>query len=154
LELSLTSEPRPPAHAALHLEVVNDFASIEEVNRLFNAFAAEHAIPDDTRRTFNIAFDDLINNIVSYGYADDDQHVIVVDVVLTAASLEAAISDDGVAFDPFALATPDLDDELEERRIGGLGIHLVRSMMDEVAYRRDHNLNVVVVRKHLAAGHA
>lgn len=135
----------------MRLEVLNDFASIEEVNEAFNAFAQDHAIADDVRRTFNIAFDDLINNIVSYGYADDDEHRILVDIVLdpSVRRLEAIIADDGMPFDPFAVAAPDLDDELDERRIGGLGIHLVRTMMDEVEYRRDDGKNVVVIRKFL-----
>ena len=133
----------------MRLDVVNDFASIELVNDTFNEFAATHAVPDDTRRTFNIAFDDLINNIVSYGYQDDDEHRIWVDIALNGAFVEATISDDGTPFDPFAVAAPDLDDELDERRIGGLGIHLVRTMMDDVKYERRDDRNVVVIRKNL-----
>lgn len=133
----------------LTLEVANTLASIEAVNLDFNALAATHALPDDVRRVFNIAFDDLLNNIISYGFEDERPHLIRVDVVLAPTFVEATISDDGVAFDPFAVAPPDLDEDLDERRIGGLGIHLVRSMMDEVHYRRSDGRNVVVVRKNL-----
>lgn len=147
MELPLTSESRPLAPTSLRLEVANHFVSIEQVNQAFNAFAAAHAVPDDTRRPFNIAFDDLINNIVSYGYQDDAEHLIEVEIELSDVMVEARISDDGVPFDPFAVEAPDLDDELDERRIGGLGIHLVRTMMDEALYRREFGKNIVVIRK-------
>jgi len=84
--------------------------------------------------------------------AGNAEHIIRVDIALEPSRqrLEAVISDDGTPFDPFAVAAPDLDDELDERRIGGLGIHLVRTMMDEVHYRRDDDKNVVVIRKSLS----
>lgn len=134
---------------ALNLDVLNDLESIDLVNEAFNALAVAHDVPDAARRAFNIAFDELINNIVSYGFEDTAEHRILVEVHLTAGVLEAALSDDGTPFDPFAMETPDLEAELDERRIGGLGVHLVRSMMDEVRYERTNDRNVVVIRKFL-----
>ncbi len=139
----------PGTLAGLKLDVVNDLESIDAVNAAFNALAADCKIPDAARRTFNIAFDELINNIVSYGFEDSAEHRILVDVALADGVLEATVSDDGTPFDPFAMETPDIDADLDERRIGGLGVHLVRTMMDEVSYTRTNDRNVVVIRKFL-----
>ena len=53
------------------------------------------------------------------------------------------ITDDGIPFDPFSVKTPDTDLSIDEREIGGLGIHLVRNMMDKVSYQRKDNKNIV-----------
>ncbi len=59
----------------------------------------------------------------------------------------AEISDDGVAFDPLKVPPPDLTADLESRPIGGLGVHFVKTLMDEVAYRREGDRNVLTMRK-------
>ena len=61
------------------------------------------------------------------------------------------ITDDGIPFNPLTVAPPDLSRMLHEREIGGLGIHLVRSMFDEVSYHRNVGRNVLTVKKRLAS---
>lgn len=133
----------------LELTITSELGGIDEVNERFNAFAGAHAVPDAARRTFNIAFDDLLNNIVSYAYRGSPDQVIDVRIELAPDCLEASVSDDGPMFDPFALESPDVGLDLEERIIGGLGVHLVRTMMDEVQYHRLNDRNVVTIRKYL-----
>lgn len=133
----------------LELEISSELDAIDEVNARFNAFAGVHLVPAGARRTFNIAFDDLLNNIITYAYGGASDRSIDVRVEITRAHLEAALSDDGPSFDPFARPAPDVDLDLDERELGGLGIHLVRSLMDEVSYRRESDKNVVVLRKYL-----
>jgi serine/threonine-protein kinase RsbW len=143
-----TTSTRGAVHT-LALCITSELNAIDEVNARFNAFAKLHHVPDAARRTFNIAFDDLLNNIVTYAYdGATDQRI---DVVIHVAPdcVEASLADDGPAFDPFARAAPDVDADLDERAIGGLGIHLVRSMMDEVTHSRADARNVVVLRKYL-----
>jgi len=57
------------------------------------------------------------------------------------------VEDDGRQFNPLELPEPDLEKKLEERPIGGLGIHLVRNLMDELEYRRTHNKNILIMKK-------
>ena len=136
----------------LELSVKNRVDEIARVNQLFNAFADRHGVTSGTRRAMNLVFDDLLNNIVSYAYHDDDEHTIEVRVELSSDRLAVTVTDDGIPFDPFASAAPDTALSLEERQSGGLGIHLVRNMMDEVSYSRRTDKNVVVLVKHLKAG--
>jgi anti-sigma regulatory factor (Ser/Thr protein kinase) len=134
----------------LDLEIPNDLDAIDLVNERFNDFAEQFQVPAAVRRSFNIALDDLINNVISYAYDDTAPHVIGVVLRLDLEALECAIADDGRAYDPFAAEAPDIDLDLDERDIGGLGVHLVRSLMDEVSYERRDGKNVVTLRKRLA----
>ena len=146
--VSETTTTRGAVHT-LALCITSELDAIDEVNARFNAFAKIHHVPDAARRTFNIAFDDLLNNIVTYAYdGAPDQRIDVV-IEVGPEHLEASLADDGPHFDPFARAAPDIDADVDERAIGGLGIHLVRTMMDEVTHHRADDRNVVVLRKYL-----
>ncbi len=137
--------------AQLEMRIVNGLDAIEQVIERFNVFAAGHAIPDGVRRTFDIAFDELLNNVVSYAYSDTDEHFIDVVIRIAGGQLEAVISDDGAPFDPFARSAPDTDFGVEEREIGGLGIRLVKNVMDSVAYECVADRNQVVISKRFGA---
>lgn len=139
----------PTSVHTLDLRIASELDAIERVTGRFDAFAAAHHVPDAVRRTFDIAFDDLINNIVSYAYGGEVDHVIDVRIVVAPTSVEASLADDGPAFDPFAMDAPDTELDIDEREIGGLGVHLVRSMMDEARYERRDERNVIIIKKHL-----
>jgi anti-sigma regulatory factor (Ser/Thr protein kinase) len=94
-------------------------------------------------------FDELINNVISYAYDDGAAHDIGVRVELTGDRLAITIVDDGVPFNPLVTSPPDPALPIEERKLGGLGIHLVRSTMDEFTYNRRTDSNVVVLVKYL-----
>ncbi len=63
------------------------------------------------------------------------------------SELTAEVEDDGRAFDPLARAAPDIEQPIEEREVGGLGIFLVKKLMTEVAYRRDGGKNILTMTK-------
>ena len=94
-------------------------------------------------------FDELLNNIISYGFDDDGEHAIDIRIVIEETRVRVTIADDGIPFDPFSLAEPDTGLSVEERDVGGLGIHLVRNLMDEVSYERVGDRNVVTCIAHL-----
>ncbi len=98
---------------------------------------------------FNVVFEELLNNIVTYAYSDDDEHAIEVRMGLAGKRLTVTITDDGVPFNPLSAEAPDLDAPLEEREIGGLGIHLVRSLIDDVTYQRRIGKNVMTLMQQL-----
>ena len=87
--------------------------------------------------------DELLNNIVNYAFMDEEEHMIDLIFVLTDNRLVITLHDDGVPFNPFELDPPDISLSLDERAIGGLGIFLVRQMMDEYLYTRHIGKNVV-----------
>ena len=90
----------------------------------------------------NLALEELTLNIMSYGYTDDDTHFIDVSVSSDDSAVTIEIVDDGVPFNPIRDAPkPNVDGPMMDRRIGGWGIHIVRTIMDEVSYVRDDNKN-------------
>jgi anti-sigma regulatory factor (Ser/Thr protein kinase) len=91
----------------------------------------------------HLVLEELVLNIIDYGFDDGkDEHDLEVVLVSDDDALTIEITDDGIPFDPLTDAKkPDVDAPLEDRPIGGLGVHLVRTMMDEVTYEREDGKN-------------
>jgi sigma-B regulation protein RsbU (phosphoserine phosphatase) len=129
--------------------IKNDLEEIDRLNELFEEFCELHEIPPKTFRKFNIVFDELINNIVSYAFNDEEAHEIKVLVNITKDQLVVSLEDDGIAFNPFNLATPDTEASIEDRDIGGLGVHIVKNLMDDFSYKRFVKKNMTTLYKYI-----
>jgi serine/threonine-protein kinase RsbW len=128
-----------------------DMGGIARANAAFGAFAEAHAVPDGVRRGMNVALDELLTNTVSHGLSDGAGDVSI-EVDLGPDRLTVTLSDSGQAFDPFGQTAPDTTLSVEDRPIGGLGIHLVRNLVDDVSYERHLDRNIVVLTKRFVAG--
>ncbi len=114
----------------------------------FDAFTAANHLPAGAAWPFQVALDEVLSNIVNHGYAERDPGgEIEIHFHLQDDVLELTIVDDAAPFDPLAAAEPDTEQPLEERPIGGLGIFLVRKLMDAVEYERREGRNRLVCRK-------
>jgi anti-sigma regulatory factor (Ser/Thr protein kinase) len=136
--------------AELVLSLRNDPAETERVTASVTEFGARHALPDRIVSHVNLALDEAITNIVFYAYDDADDHEITVRISLAHGMLTAELVDDGRAFDPLQVAAPNLAAPLEERAVGGLGIHLIRHLIDDIQYRREGDRNHLVFTKRIA----
>ena len=125
---------------------------VGEVNAAFAEFAEAHALPAAVRRSLNVAIDDLLANALSHGRAGRDPCSVTVEVELDHERVTVILTDDGPPFDPFGRGAPDTTLSVEERPMGGLGIHLVGQLMDKVNYQRREGHNVVVLVKELVNG--
>jgi serine/threonine-protein kinase RsbW len=125
----------------------NKRTEIERVVQLAERFGEEHQLAADIVMTIHLVLDELVANIITHGYDDTAEHQIRVTLTLDEALLGIRVEDDGRPFDPLALPPPDLDLPLEDRPVGGLGIHIVRSVMDDVEYRREGDHNVLIMKK-------
>ncbi len=134
------------------MSVGADPGGVEKVNAAFAGFAETHALPEAVRRSVSVALDELLANELSHGMAGRDACLVTVEVELDQERVTVTITDDGPPFDPFRQAAPDTTLSVDERPIGGLGIHLVRELMDEVSYQRRDEHNVVVLVKQLVVG--
>jgi anti-sigma regulatory factor (Ser/Thr protein kinase) len=99
----------------------------------------------------SVALDELLANEMSHGAAGRDSGSVTLEVELDEERITVTLTSDGSRFDPFQRAAPDTTLPVEERPVGGLGLHLVRKLMDEVRYERRNRQNVVVLVKLLAA---
>ncbi len=148
LALQFQADPARESAAILHMVVKNDLAEIASVNAKFEKFAEEHSLPAVMSQKISVAFDELLSNTISYAFRDDAEHEIAVKTELAGNRLTVTISDDGVPFNPLGIQTPDTSLSLEEREVGGLGIHLVRNMVDDISYQRGINRNVLSLVMH------
>lgn len=126
-------------------------AAVAAFTDQFADWAASHAIPESSVRAFQVVFDELLTNAIDYGLQDSAEPLLQVVLQPHGGRLEAWIIDNGPAFDPLQdAAAPDLELSVEERPIGGLGIHLVKSLLDAADYIRSGGRNFL----HLSKNHA
>lgn len=123
--------------AELKLSLTNDLSEIERLSEAVAAFADTANIDPKQMFRLNLALEELITNTINYGFeAGSDQRI---DVSLTSdgRTVSVAIEDGGRAFDPLLdVQPPDLDADVDGREIGGLGVHFVRELTDNLAYQR------------------
>jgi len=132
------------------MTIVADSGEIARVNAAFAQFADAHALPASVRRSLHVALDELLTNTMVHGFEGRDGGAVTVEVELHPDRVSVIVTDDGKPFDPFGVAAPAPPDTalpVEERPFGGLGLHLVRGLMDEVSYQRRADRNVVVLAK-------
>ena len=129
------------------ITIKNSLPEIEKVVQGFETFADGQGLEVKIRREIKMVFDEMLNNIISYAFQQNEEHEIEIRISLTTDCLTLVISDDGSPFNPFGLEAPDTDLPLEQRKIGGMGIHLVRKVMDDALYQRKIEKNVVTLTK-------
>ncbi len=144
------SEPIP-IDRTLEISLANDLREIAGVAARIDRFCEGRALTAQIAYAVNLAIDELLTNTIANGYSDDDPHRIEIVLREEADELVVIIVDDGVAFDPTAAQTPDVDGALDEPAIDGLGFLLVRQMMDAVEYRRLQGCNIVTLTKRTGA---
>jgi anti-sigma regulatory factor (Ser/Thr protein kinase) len=132
--------------AEASIEVRADGAAMAQIRGLVERFAAERAIVAADAARVLIAVEELVTNVVRHGY-DGSPGAIRVTLRLEGARFFIEMVDDARPFDPFAQAPPDLDAPVEERRVGGLGLPIIKSLMDRTHYRRDGAYNVVEISR-------
>jgi serine/threonine-protein kinase RsbW len=135
--------------AEASIEVRADGAAMTQIRGFLERFAAERAIVADDSARVLIAVEELVTNVVRHGY-DAGPGAIRMTLRLDGARLAIELRDDARPFDPFAQAAPDLDAPIEQRRVGGLGLPIIKSLMDRTQYRRDGAYNVVEISRPVA----
>jgi anti-sigma regulatory factor (Ser/Thr protein kinase) len=125
----------------------NDLSELARIAAEVERFARARSVPEQALFELNLALDEVLTNVISYGYEDDGPHRIAVRLQLDGGDLVVEVEDDGCAFDPLGVPPPDLEKPLQEKPIGGLGVHLVRRAVDALAYRREPGKNVLTMRK-------
>jgi anti-sigma regulatory factor (Ser/Thr protein kinase) len=146
---SSSSTEKRPGQARLTVRADDD--AMTRARDFVTAFAADEKIGDDDRARILIVIEEIVTNIVKYGYAPGvPPGLAELTLDHKDGRVEIEIADDGLAFDPFDQPGPDLDASVEDRPVGRLGIHIVKALTDEALYARVDNRNVVRLTRHLA----
>lgn len=131
------------------LVLVNDRKEIGRIREFVERFGLAHHLTAHDVHAVNLVLDELVINVITHGYDDDRSHEIGVSLSLDDDILTIRVEDDARPFNLLEAPPPDLDLPIEQRPIGGLGIHIVRSMTDAIEHRRTGGRNVVTLRKRI-----
>jgi serine/threonine-protein kinase RsbW len=134
----------------LEFRIVNDLAAMGSLAEAVEAFVAEHRLPAEAANALYVSVDEAVSNAIAYGYPEGAHGEIAVRLRRRPGSVVLEVEDDGAPFDPLQAAPPDLTLPLADRPIGGLGIHLIRNLMDEMSYARRDGRNILKLVKNLA----
>ena len=118
----------------LSLTCGNRLEEIAGVTERIEAFGAMHGLPAEDLFKLTLTLDEVVTNIISYAYDDANEHQIEIRMDLDGTTAAVRVEDDGRAYNPLEAPKPALGAGIEDRPIGGLGVHMVRSMMDELEY--------------------
>ena len=130
-------------------ELKNDLSELKTLCRHLNKFGLDAGLSEAHIMDINICSDELFTNIVFYGFEDESEHIIHFTISIDNNVLRLRIEDDGVAFNPLEKKEPVIPADLSEIKIGGFGIHIVKRLMDDILYKREHGKNKVVLVKNL-----
>lgn len=127
--------------------LVNRLGELESLRERLECFADEAGLGPRGLFELNLVLDELVTNIISYGYPSEETHFIDLSLSVEGDELTAVIEDAGAPFDPLLAKSPDIGAPIEERSVGGLGIHLARNLVREMHYERRDGRNVLTLKK-------
>lgn len=130
-----------------HLILHNEIQQIPQLASFLETIAEEKNISQALTMSLNLALEEAVTNVILYAYPEGTDGLVDIEAVLRDDSLEFILSDSGKPFDPTAAPEADITLGVEERQIGGLGIYLVRQIMDSVTYKRENGRNILHMTK-------
>lgn len=130
----------------LSFTVANALAEVPRAAAQVEAFCRDRNILAPIAYKFGLALEETLTNVISYAFADGQPHAIEIRLECSDGYLTALMSDDGAPFDPLSQPEPDIHAPVGQRKVGGLGIHLLRKLMDEAGYQRRDGRNVLTFR--------
>jgi serine/threonine-protein kinase RsbW len=132
------------------LVITNKLPELEKLTRFLDAVAAEWQLHGDACFQLNLVLEEVVTNIIFYGYDDAREDHICIDMIKKDDSVTIVISDRARAFNPLQVPLPDdLDKPLRERKVGGLGILFIRTLLDEISYQRVEGNNILTLVKNI-----
>jgi len=135
---------------SLSFQIRNSFGEIPAANEAVSRWLAARKVPAAVDYLANLAIEELATNSIKYGHDDAAEHQIEFELTLGTDEMVLVMMDDGRPFNPLELPEPDTSLPVEDRPVGGLGVHLLRKMSDSMQYERLNGRNRITLRKSLA----
>ena len=136
------------------LVLPNDIETIPQLNEFIDSVAEEVGLDMSLTMSLNLAIEEAVVNVMEYAYPEGQQGDVEIEVTADQQWMTFVITDTGIAFDPTKKEDADTTLSAEERPIGGLGIFMVRQLMDVIDYKREGNKNVLTLQKKLGEENA
>ncbi|MCX6239126.1 MAG: ATP-binding protein [Bacteroidia bacterium] len=131
------------------LQVNNQVDELTRVAGFLEELGEEWGLAMPLIFSLNLVLEEALTNIISYGYDDESMHTIKIYFRKNGEVLSISIIDDGHEYDPTLRSDPDITLSAEERPVGGLGIFLIKKVMDNVEYQRKENQNYLILTKNI-----
>lgn len=133
----------------LELRLLNSIAELQVLNTRLEQLGQNWNLSPDLISNLNLVLEEIFTNIIYYGYDDSAVHPVELNITLKGEVIKIEIIDDAKPFNPLERLNPDLDQSLESRQVGGLGIFLVKQIMDEADYLRQNGKNILTLQKNI-----
>ncbi len=127
--------------------LANDKSEVPKLNAFVDEVCMAVGFDDRTSKKIKVAIEEAVVNVMNYAYPPGTKSDVTIEAASNDMHLKFTIIDKGIPFDPTVQAVADTTLPAKERRIGGLGIHIMRQNMDSINYERIDNLNVLTLRK-------
>lgn len=133
------------------LKVKSSTDNLERIREFIKSVSAQSGFSDDVIDKIALAVDEACTNIIKHAYKNSPNGDIVINATLLENKLTVSITDFGLDFNPEAVPVPDIKKYYQQHKVGGLGIYLMKKLMDEVKYNPSvDNKNQVVLVKYLS----
>ena len=132
-----------------HLTLENNIEQIPRLSKFINGIAESKKLDEDLAMNIHLAMEEAVTNSIMYAYPEGVIGEIEIGAIVDDNTIEFTISDNGMEFDPTARPEPDITTGVEDRPIGGLGIFLIKKIMDSVTYRREKGVNILKLIKNI-----
>lgn len=141
-----------PMNYEKSLVMTNEISQISLLNEFIEQIGSDLNLDGSLVMSLNLALEEAASNVIMYAYPEGEPQSITLEVKKRGHDLIFTLTDSGREFDPTEKENPDLDLSVEDRPIGGLGIFLIKQVMNEVTYSRMEDNNVFVMKKRLTNG--
>ena len=132
---------------AMHITMHNDINEVSRLEGIVESLAAKVNIDASMATSLNLALEEAVTNVILYAYPKGSDGLVYLDAIAKEGIVKFILTDSGIPFDPTAAPEADTTLSVEDRPIGGLGIFLVRQIMDKVSYHRRGDNNVLIMTK-------
>jgi serine/threonine-protein kinase RsbW len=133
------------------VELANDLSEIHRLADEVNAFCDKHSLDSRAAMHLNLVLEEIFTNVVTYAYDNDGDHVVHIRLEAAPEGIEGEVIDGGRPFNPLKVPPPDVESHLEDRRLGGLGVHFLRTLMTDLSYERRRGKNRLRFMKRFSA---
>lgn len=123
----------------------NRTEEIERLHPFIRTCMDRFALPAEWEMRMNLALEEAVVNVIQYAFDDRERHEILLEARREEDVFTLTVTDGGRAFNPLEAPEADTTLDAQKREIGGLGIHLIRSLSDKVSYRRENGSNVLTL---------
>lgn len=129
--------------------LANDISEITRLYEFIEDIGNDFSLSPDIVFNLNLVLEEAVVNVINYAYPKEEHQYIYLSATMKDGSIVLVLTDTGKEFDPTAAPEADITLSADERQIGGLGIFLIRQIMNEVKYERIEGKNVLTLEKKL-----